>query len=124
MVFRDTNHVWFCRYLSIIYQVSYLTNTENIICGVPEGSILGSKLVPQCHFLFLFNSLNQLSSIIFADNLPSEHTTLHTSFDIGNQELLKMNDWFISYKISLNIRKVENQLFEREESIRGFWVSY
>ena len=75
-------------------------------------------------FLFLFNSLNQLSSIIFADNLPSEYENLHTSFDISNQELLKINDWFISNKISLNVRKLDNQLFERVESIRGFWVSY
>ena len=75
-------------------------------------------------FLFLLNLLNQLSSVIFADNLPSEHENLHTSFDIGNQELLKINDWFISNKISLNVRKVDNILFERLESIRGFLVSY
>ena len=92
---RGTDHVWFRRYLSIIYQTSSLTKTENIICGVPQGSILGP-------FLFLCNSLNQLSSIIFADdtNLSSEHENLYTSFDVGNQELLKISDWFISNKIS------------------------
>ena len=107
---------WFKNYLTDRKQcVTYdglLTETKRIVCGVPQGSILGPLL-----FLIYVNDLYKTSKlfdiILFADdtNLFYSHKNLKTLFDTVNTELKLINDWFIANKLSLNVKKTKYILF-------------
>ena len=50
---------------------------------------------------------------MFADdtNLFLKHKNLHTLFDIANQDLLRINGWFISNELLLNVWKTKFFIF-------------
>ena len=104
---------------------SYLTNikhyiqyrnevstTENISCGVPQGSVLG-------HLLFIIYT-NDLPSclintkcVLFADD-----TTVYASspnithlYKLVNDDLHILTDWFLANKLSLNIGQTVYMIF-------------
>ena len=109
---------WFRSYLA--NRVEYIsitrdleTDTKNIFCGVPQGSILGPLL-----FLLYVNDFynsTALDPIMFADdtNLFYEHNDLKTLFSLVNQELQKINEWFEANKLSLNVEKTKYSLFHK-----------
>ena len=84
------------------------TSLETISCGVPQGSILG----PLLYLLYvndLKNASNILDTMMFADdtNLIFTHKDIRYLFQIVNQELENINQWFVSNKLSLNIEKTK-----------------
>ena len=106
----DRNHVWLKSYLSDRRQFVQInekekTSLETISCGAPQGSILGTLL-----FLLYVNDLknasNILDPIMFADdtNLFFTHKDIRYLFQIVNQELENISQWFVSNKLSLNIK--------------------
>ena len=110
---------WFADFLSNRKQcVNYnnvLSNFNSVVCGVPQGSILGPLL-----FILYVNDMNNCSDILkfilFADD-----TNLFYSCNnlIGFQktidgELDKLNNWFQANKLSLNIKKTTFMLFGRK----------
>ena len=113
--------MWLSSYLS---DRSQFVNVDEInsdiykvVCGVPQGSILGPKL-----FILYINDLCKVSNIVkfilFADD-----TNIYSSgFDLKelcvniNKELEKLNEWFALNKLSLNVSKTNFMRFGNRHS--------
>lgn len=111
---------WFTTYLNNRKQfVQYnksRSETLNINCGVPQGSVLG----PLLFIIYtndLPNCLTKTKSILFADD-----TTIYASsrniidlYANMNNDLSKLNDWFRANKLSLNVNKTNYLLFTNSQ---------
>ena len=83
-----------------------------VVCGVPQGSILRTKL-----FILYINYLCKVSNIVkfilFADdtNIYSSGFDLKELYVYINKELEKFNEWFALNKLSLNVSKTNFMRF-------------
>ena len=113
---RGTAFNWFKDYLSNRKQYTCVGNVNSslsdIVCGVPQGSVLGPLL-----FLLYINDIANASSItkprIFADDTnlfvrDKNFMQLNTSC---NTEIEKINCWMIANKLSVNIDKTCYSIF-------------
>ena len=107
---------WFSSYLTDRKQYVYLNGVSSavgdITHGVPQGSILGPLL-----FILFVNDITQVSKllhfILFADdtNTLYSHPCLDTLIDTVNSELIALQTWFVSNKLSVNLKKTSYMLF-------------
>ena len=98
---------WFKNYLSNRKQfVSYNScNSElkDIVCGVPQGSILGPLL-----FILYVNDITNTSDvlefILFADDttILYSHPNIENQINRINEELKEVTNWFKANKLSVN----------------------
>ena len=112
---RGKSLKWFQSYLSNRKQyVTYngvSSPVNNIICGVPQESILGPLL-----FLLYINDLGKICSsttlILFADdtNLLKSGSNLSDIQNELNTELSKISAWLKTNKLPLNIDKTQVML--------------
>ena len=107
---------WFASYLIGRYQTTqiglYISDKENTLCGVPQGSVLGPLL-----FLVYVNDMHYASSklmfYLFADdtNLLYAHKDLKMLESVVNAELLNVVEWLTVNRLTLNIRKTNFMIF-------------
>ena len=113
---RGTSNIWFSNYLSEREQFVFIDGIESdkrkIICGVPQGSVLGPLL-----FLIFINDLpnaTEFLTLLFADDTTFQITgqKIETLFEKCNLELVKAATWFKTNKLTLNVKKTKFMLFE------------
>ena len=115
---KNNSLKWFPSYLSnrkqFIQAGDIKTSYEDIICGVPQGSILGPLL-----FIIYVNDLSDVSKILepimLADdaNLFFTHKNIKELFQTVNSELDKVFQWFNANKLSLNKDKTKYTFFHK-----------
>ncbi len=115
MGIRGIANLWFKDYLTNRKQYLELydikSSMETILCGVPQGSILGPIL-----FLVYVNDISRstpLSILSFADDttVSTSAPDIHTLYRTMNYELDQMSEWFKANKLCLNVKKTKYILF-------------
>ena len=114
--FRGIVLEWFKSYLSNRKQyVSYDScepSLRDIVCGVPQGSILG----PLLFILYVYDTTytsNVFDFILFADDttILYSHKDLSCKINVVNEELEKVSNWFKANKLSVNASKTNFMIF-------------
>ena len=113
---RGTANNWFHSYLTKRFQCtrykSCTSDLKEIVCGVPQGSLLGPLL-----FILYINDLstatNLFSYILYADdtNIICSDQNINSLCKKVNENLAKISEWFHSNRLSVNTKKCNYMLF-------------
>lgn len=120
---RGTALQWVSSYLKNRKQFVQINEVRsdlcNIICGVPQGSVLGPKL-----FILYVNDLVNVSEV-FKCILFAEDTTffclgkdLEQMMGMIQTEFVKIQAWFQLNKLSLNLDKTNYMIFSNRKKIK------
>ena len=87
----------------------------NVVCGVPQGSILGVLLFI-LHIDDICSISNNFRFILFADHTTtvSAHHNIDMLYSQANTEQTKLYNWFCLNKLPPNIDKINYMLFSNK----------
>ena len=119
---RGTALEWIKSYLSERKQFVYFnginSSEQNIVCGIPQGSILGPLF-----FLIYINDIARVSKLLFFLLFADDTNIFITGKDINtithtlNQELKKLLIWLQVNKLSINIDKTKYIIFSLRKKV-------
>lgn len=97
-------------------QVSFhntFSNISDIVCGVPQGSVLGPKLF-LLYINDIYKSINKSKAVMFADDttLISSGKNLKDALNIANEDLNSLDVWLRENKLSINTDKTKFIIFK------------
>ena len=115
---------WFKSYLTnkkfIVHINNSFSEPGNLLCGVPQGSILGSLL-----FLLYINDMPQAVAcdlLLYADDtcLVFQHKDVIKIETVLNKNFSSLCDWFIDNKLSIHFgeEKTKSILFSSKHKVR------
>ena len=88
------------------------SDMANVVCGVPQGSILGPKL-----FILYINDICNTSTLLKFILFADDTTIFWSGSDLNelsrhmSNELVKLSIWFAINKLSLNVAKTNFMVF-------------
>ena len=117
--------LWFKSYLSNrkfkVHINKTFSESGNLLCGVPQGSILGPLL-----FLLYINDMPQVIDcelLLYADDtcLISQHKDIHEIEIVLNKNLSTLCDWFVDNKLSIHFGedKTKSTLFSSKHRLKN-----
>ena len=112
---------WFRNYLTNHQQFVCINDNKStckeLLCGVPQGSLLGPLLFSIC-----INDFDQSSKILslyclqMISNLLYSHNNVDNLINTVNRELIHVSNWIKANKLSINTDKTSVMLFSNTVS--------
>ena len=108
--FRGVILEWFKNYLNnrkqYVFHNNCKSDLKDIVCGVPQGSILGPLLFI-LYVNYIIYTSNVLDFIFFADDttILYSHKDISSKTNTINEELKEVSNWFKANKLSVNASK-------------------
>ena len=99
------------------------SDMANVVCGVPQGSILGPKL-----FILYINDICNTSSLLKFILFADDTTIFWSGRDLTelskhmSKELVKLSIWFAINKLSLNVSKTNFMVFNNHTNTSNVTV--
>lgn len=114
---------WINDYLSSRIQCTFANNTlstkTKVVCGVPQGSILGPLL-----FLIYINDMEEITKELkvrlYADDtvIYLTHKDAQFAASVVQKALIDVYKWCCMNKLTINIKKTKSMLFSTSQGIK------
>ena len=113
---------WFRSYLhnrrQKVFVAGHLSEAAEITMGVPQGSVLGPIL-----FLLYINDMSRSSSLLKFVHFADDTTVFFANkcmkhvHSVMNEELIKVDEWLKSNRLSLNVSKTSYMLVSHNANV-------